>query len=120
MAGELVPLVLIPRYSTYAGNSNFATIAMDVTEYEQAIVNFWCGTLLGSGGTINLYFEESTDQNNWTDCQPYAAAVNPSAGTETQYTPTLSKRWFRIKLVLPNADNVLTAWAVGFLQERTT
>ncbi|MEJ2202960.1 MAG: hypothetical protein P8170_02490 [Gemmatimonadota bacterium] len=39
MAGELVPLVLIPRYTSYVGDGTFTTIAMDVTEYESAIVN---------------------------------------------------------------------------------
>jgi hypothetical protein len=120
MAGELVPLVLIPRYTTYAGNDHFTTIGMDVTEYETAIVNVWCGDLVGTGGTVNLYFEESTDQNNWNVCYGVTDPEALTTSTEEQFTPTLGKRWFRIRLVLPNADNVLTAWAVGFLQERTT
>ena len=39
MAGELVPLVLLPRYTTYAGADTFTSIGMDVTPYSKAIVN---------------------------------------------------------------------------------
>lgn len=56
MAGELTPLVLLPRYSTYVGESTFMTIAMDVTEYEMAIVNCWRGKLLGTAPTFVMLF----------------------------------------------------------------
>jgi hypothetical protein len=127
MAGELVPLVLIPRYTTLAGGTpDFTTIGMDVTEYESAIVNFWCGDLIASAGSTSLTFEESTDQNTWSNCA-MTTGTNPdtsvTANSETQYVATLSKRWFRIKIELPSnapQDAVQTFWAVGFLQERTT
>ena len=62
MAGELVPLVLIPRYTTYSGAHTFTTIAMDVTDYQSAIVNVWRGALNG-GGTYAISFEESTSRS---------------------------------------------------------
>jgi len=51
MAGELVPLVLLPRYSSYVGASTFTTIGMEVTDYANAIVNVWRGKLIGTSPT---------------------------------------------------------------------
>lgn len=125
MAGELVPLVLLPRYTTYAGKPGsgtpaFATIAMDVTEYSSAIVNLWRGALVGTAAALKFNLQESTDQLNWTTCQGTTADFAPSENVETQYTAILNKRWFRITLELPNADNVLSCWAVGFLEQRVS
>jgi hypothetical protein len=117
MAGELVALVLIPRYSTYIGDTVFTTIAMDVTEFTKAIVNVWRGPLLGSAPTYALSFEESTDQVTWTTCAN-GTGGDPGEDTEDQYTPDLKKRWFRAKLVLAGAGAAVTTWAIGFLEMR--
>ncbi len=126
MAGELVPLVLLPRYTTYAGKVGsdfFTTIAMDVTQYESAIVNVWRGKIVGTAGSpaIIVKFEESTDQVSWTECDgsPDGTTITyPAENVEIQYTLTLKKRWFRIKVQLGDATNVVSCWAVGFLEER--
>ena len=117
MAGELVPLVLIPRFTTYAGASTFTTIAMDVSEYQKAIVNCWRGKLTGTSATISFEFEESTDQDSWTTCTNGSSA-DPGAETEDQYTPDLKKRWFRAKVTLGGTDPAGTAWAIGYLEMR--
>lgn len=117
MSGELVPLVLIPRYSSYTGAGTYTTIAMDVTDYQSAIVNAWRGVLNG-GGAYTLSFEESTDQNSWATCTN-GSGGDPGEDTEAQYTPTITKRWFRAKLVLTGTEPVsVTTWAVGFLELR--
>jgi len=117
MAGELVPLVLIPRYTSYTGDSVFTTIAMDVSEYEKAIVNVWRGKLGGSTPTFDITFEESTDQDTWTTCTN-GTGGDPGTETETQYAPVLAKRWFRAKLTLGGTMPTATAWAIGFLELR--
>jgi hypothetical protein len=116
MAGELVPLVLIPRYTTYAGATSFETIGMDITEYEQAILSFWRGAGVGMT-SVTITCEESIDQLNWTTCGggPFS---DPGASTEGQFEPTFSKRWFRIKLTLAGSGPVLTCWCIGFLMRR--
>jgi hypothetical protein len=123
--GELVPLVLLPRYTTYAGLPStgtgqfyFSTIAMDVTEYQNAIVNIWRGKLVGSTPGVVFALEESTDQLNWTTCGGTSATFDPGENTETQYTAALKKRWFRITVLLASATTVVTCWAVGFLEQR--
>ena len=42
----------------------------------------------------------------------------PNENVETQYNAVLTKRWFRITVQLGNADNTLSCWAVGFLEQR--
>ncbi len=115
--GELVPAVLLPRYTTYCGAGTYTTIAMDVTEYQAAIMNVWRGVLNG-GGAVTFSFEESTDQVTWTTCTN-GSGGDPGADTEAQYTPELKKRWFRIKVAVTGSEPVtLTCWAVGFLEMR--
>lgn len=117
MSGELVPLVLIPRYSSYAGASLFTTVAMDVTDYQSAIVNVWRGKLVGTSPTFAISFEESTDQDSWSTCTN-GSGGDPGSETEAQYNPTLTKRWFRAKITLAGTDPIGTCWAVGFLELR--
>lgn len=118
MAGVQTPLVLIPRYTSYSGATTYSTIAMDVTAYENAIVNIFRNTMLGTAGSPLFNLQESTDQVTWSTCGGTTLNFNPTANAETQYTAALTKRWFRITVALPNADNLLTCYAVGFLEER--
>ena len=117
MAGELVPLVLLPRYSSYVGDSDFTTIAMDVSAYEKAIVNCWRGKLVGNTPTFAISFEESTDQETWTVCTN-GSGGDPGQESETQYSPELSKRWFRAKVTLTGTQPSVSCWAIGFLELR--
>ncbi len=118
MAGELVPLVMIPRYTTFAGAETYRTIWMDVTAYSAVILNVWRAPLVGGSPTFAIGFEESTDQVIPSDCTVTPASTpDPGASDETQYVVTLKKRWFRVTVTL-NAQTVATCWAVGFLEER--
>jgi hypothetical protein len=118
MAGELVPLVLLPRYTSYVGQSTFTTIGMEVTDYANAIVNVWRGKLTGTSPTFGVTFEESTDQSNWTMCAGTTANADPGQEMEAQFTAQLTKRWFRIKVVLGGTTPAATCWAIGFLEMR--
>jgi hypothetical protein len=117
MAGNLTPLVMLPRYTTFSGANTFTTVGMDVTDYSKAILNVWRGAMNGSSPTYAISFEESTDQETWATCSG-GSGGDPGANTEVQYTPTLAKRWFRVKVVLGGTQPVATCWAVGFLEQR--
>lgn len=117
MAGELVPLVLIPRYTSYLGAFAFTTIGMEVTDYEKALVNVWRGPLAGTSPTFAVTFEESTDGVTWSICTG-ATPGDPGLDTETQYQPSLNKRWFRVKITLGGTNPGATCWGLGFLQMR--
>ena len=118
MAGTLVALVMIPRYTTLSGPTTFQTVAMDASDYEKAIVDLWrsAGANLG---TFAVNFEESTDQNTWTTCAggPY---TDPGANAQSQFQPEMTKRWFRITITLTGSNCVATLWCVGFLMMRET
>ncbi|MGQ0614158.1 MAG: hypothetical protein ACT4PV_10520 [Planctomycetaceae bacterium] len=118
MAGELVPLVLLPRFSTFVGAGDFVTIGMEVSDYTAASVNTWRGAMLGSSPTFGITFEESTDQGTWTTCSGTTASADPGAGLEAQYVPTLKKRWFRVKVTLGGTNPAATCWAIGYLEMR--
>ena len=120
MAGELTPLVLLPRDTTYAGQDDFYTIGIDVTRFSSAIVNIWRGKLLGTTPTIGFTFQESADGYNWTNCAGVGPGVDPGQDQELQYTATLAKQWFRVKVTLGGTSPIGTCWAVGFLEERLT
>ena len=130
MAGELVPLVMLPRYSVFVGkltgsDLGYTTIAMDVSDYQNAILNVWRGVLLGTTApSFDMYFEESTDQVAWTNCSVTTTDSGPpyhlADKTEIQYIAALSKRWFRMRIALggTTTDTEITCWAVGFLEQR--
>lgn len=122
MAGQLVPLVLHPRFTALSGADTYTTVGMDVSQFSSALVNVWRTPLNGTSPTWTMSFEESTDQGTWSTCtsSPTPAVNEPSADTETLYTVTLNKRWFRIKIVLGGTQPSGTCWAVGFLEERLT
>jgi hypothetical protein len=116
MSGELTPVVMLPRFTTFAGASDFTTIAMDVTDYETAILNVWRGKIVG-GFTVTC--QESTDQETWSTCTgTNCSAYDPGELLEGQVSATLKKRWFRVKVTLTGSDPQATCWAVGFLEDR--
>lgn len=117
MAGEFVPLVMLPRYTSLVGTGDFTTIGMDVSEYSSAYLNCWRGALTGTSPTFAIVFEESTDQVTWSTCTS-GGGGDPGASTEQQYNPTLKKRWFRIKVTLGGTGPAVSCWAIGFLEKR--
>jgi hypothetical protein len=121
MAGELVPLVMIPRFTTYAASGTYSTIAMDVTEYQNAILNVWRNAGVGTAPTFGIKFEESTDQVSWSVCSVTPSGgpnYDPGADSEGQYIAALKKRWFRVSIILGGTGAVVMCWAVGFLEQR--
>src|SRR3989304_1558448 len=97
MAGELVPLVLLPRYTTYAGKVNadqyFTTIAMDVTQYTSAIVNTWRGKIVGpTTPGFKAWFRESTDQVVWSLCDGAPGDPGPARPRDGEPTQAPEER----------------------------
>jgi hypothetical protein len=122
MAGENVPLVMLPRYSTFVGElaAGFLTVAMDVSDYESAVLNIWRGRL-PTDTSMAITAQESTDQETWTICAgTNCSDFDPGQNAEGQMTATLAKRWFRLKVVLAQDGGYpqVTCWAVGFLEQR--
>jgi hypothetical protein len=121
MAGVQVPLVMVPRFATYAGEETFTTIPMDVTDFQAAILNVWRAALVANT-TFQVTAQESADQAVWSTCSGTNCSNYDPGSNEGQLSATLKKRWFRLKLVLGISSGspypMATCWAVGFLEER--
>ena len=120
MAGELVPLVMVPRYSCYSGATTFTSIPIDCTRYSIVALNVWRAPLVGSSPTFGITLQESTDQESWTTVDGTTANSDPGADTQALYEGNLKRRWFRVRIILGGTDPVATCWAVGTLEMRET
>lgn len=119
MIGKAVPLVLIPRYTTYVGESTFTTAPLRVSDYAMAYFTFWRGPLTGSGlgGTFKADFQLSHDGEVWVDAITQITSVDGYDDLEI----TLSRRLLRVKieLAVTTGNTVgITCWATGLLERR--
>ncbi len=135
MAAELIPLVLVPRYTTIAGPDtvDLSTSPVDVSAYSMAYVTVWRGHIVGTPAPTEpepppplplgfaIAFEESTDQVTWQMCSggpPADVGMDPGENVQVALELTLTRRWLRARLHVYAADNVVTCWAAGFLERR--
>lgn len=125
MIGESVPLVMIPRFTSYVGGlTDYTTVPLDVSEFTMAWVTFWRGPLVGdtgNGAKFEAWFEVSQDAQTWEKQPPSPFVIN-TPDTWDSYSVGFSRRWFRMKVRLtPDTDDIvaITCWAVGSLERRT-
>jgi len=116
MAGLNVPIVLIPRFTSYVGGGIYDTLPIPISAYESLVLSFWMNTGVGTAPTLSVSLLESNDLDRWEPC--VGTPVTPVPGSEVQMTVTLSKAWFRFLVSLSPADAGFTVWAQGFLQLR--
>lgn len=128
MLPEQVPVVLVPRSTTLAGaiggSDGFTTVALDVTAFSRAVVTVWRGVVIGDPpppmtDPFEIVFEESTDRVTWATCAG-SPVIQPVENVQLGCTVTLAKRWFRVRIVLAQANNVASCWVAGFLEKRMT
>jgi hypothetical protein len=118
MAGRNVPLVVLPRFSTFVGNGLYWTQPIPVAAYDAITINAWRGLMNGAGPpSTSLQFQESNDLSAWSATLGTSGGVLPPS-VETQYRPLLSKAWFRMGIVLAGTDPGVTCYAVGFAELR--
>jgi len=116
-------IILIPRYTTYAGASSFTTEPLDVSGYQSGDIRVFTGKIVGpapGNGAVSVAFQESSDQVNWANCSG-SSAGNQTDDMEVRYVPTLTKAWFRMKITLSTGDAnepIVTCFATGFLERR--
>lgn len=113
MAGQLAPVVMIPRYSAYTGADTFTTVPIEVSRYDSMLLSVWRSPLIGTSPTFTITFEQSMDQQTWSTITVSPANTDPGADAETQYSGSLTKRWFRVKIVLGGTNPVATCYVVG-------
>jgi len=129
MAGETVPVVLLPKTTTLSGcimsGEGFTTVAMDVTPYAGASVTAWRGHVVGTvpvspADPFELYFEQSNDRQSWIECpgSPVGTPGHPGENNAQSYYLLFFMRWFRVRVKLYDADNVVSCWILGSLEQR--
>ncbi len=125
MRGKAVPLVLIPRYTSYVGEGEYTTVPLEVSEYAKAYVTLWRGQILRSWETTHVRtfratFQGSHDAEEWVNLGSEVTTVD----TVDDHEIELTRRWFRVRILLskggdPTDDAVgITCWATGLLERR--
>ena len=120
MIGELVPAVIMPRFTSYVGPGTYATVPLDVTEFPGGLVTFWRGPLVGGAAStpFQAIFEESQDAQVWRSTSPgTVTTVNRS----DPYAVLFGQRWFRVRVVLAADANgvvALSMWLSGAFERR--
>lgn len=112
MAGQAVPMVLIPRYTSFVGAGTFTTVPLPVADYAQAHVTFWRGRC--TGGSFSAVFEDSHDAVTWSNC--LGTTTITSVDTCGNWDIPLERRWFRVRIAL--STSAITCWATGLLERR--
>jgi hypothetical protein len=117
MIGEIVPLVLIPRFSSFVGANEFTSEPYDAAEFSTGSVELWRGQLKGtSSPTFLVFIETSNDKNVWTPQNP--SGDDPGANASMPISITLGRRWLRARIVLTGTNPAVTCWCAGTLTRR--
>lgn len=117
MAGISVPVVLIPRFTTYLGAADFLSYALDVSAYDALRLTVWRAPLVGTSPVFGLSTYESLDRVTWVECLG-PQDEDPGAQSEVQYEWRFQSRWFRLRLALGGTQPGVTCWAQGFFTKR--
>lgn len=123
-AGAYVPLVMVPRFTSYVGAATYTTAPLDVSEFQKFIVTVWRGLLVGSvagGAALFIQFEwsDDADQDGWFTF--FGLSPLTTAGATDVVEAELTHRYLRLKVTLTDdATDVvaLSCWASGHLERR--
>lgn len=110
MAERTEKLILIPRYSTFAGAGDYWMKPIPARRYATAIVAAWRSAGVGASVLASVAIEQSTDLQNWYSC---GSSLSPSAGSETDGSFDFTADWFRVKVTIGGTDPLVTLWSVG-------
>jgi hypothetical protein len=110
MSEAVENVILLPRFSAFAGATTFYTAPMNVRDYSQAILQYVHSGAIGAiGPTVNVFVEESPDLEIWNE-------IGSSLNTGLMETRDFAYEWIRMKLVVSGSDQKLvafTCWCVG-------
>lgn len=100
-------MILIPRFTAFAGVGTFLTAPMNVREYSRVLASFVVAATIGSSAPgVAVVVQESADLEIWTDI---GGDLN-GAGTATR---DFGFEWIRLKLVVTGTGPAFTCWCVG-------
>ena len=100
-------ILLLPRYTSFAGAGTFLTAPMNVRAYGQAIVTFYETAALGtSWPAVAVYIDDSPDLEIWNE-------PDAGLGINTPTTVEFRMEWIRMRVVVGSGDPGVTCWCVG-------
>lgn len=109
-------IVLLPRFTSFAGARTFRTAPLNVRLFASAVVSLWIGNGIGSSPSYQMQLQESPDLKIWTTISTF----NPSPETELAQDVTFSREWARLVVTLAGVDPAFTCWSVGDFVTRVT
>lgn len=126
MIGQQIPLILVPRYTSYMGAGDYLSAPIDVTPYSEGSVTVWRGELLGGGPpppSFKFYVQVSTDAKAWSDWPLHVQGSNDYVDPGTDATILApfpcDRRWIRARVVLGGGSSpAVSCWAAGFVVQR--
>ena len=119
MAGRNVPIVLIPRFSTYAGQTTCWSQSIPVSAYASVKFDFWNATMNGAPAAgVQLDIEQSNDNQTWETCSGGSPFVRGPGTGQTQLSAVLNKAWMRFGVTPLGTQPAVTCWAQGFFELR--
>jgi hypothetical protein len=119
MNGEILPLVMLPRYTSFVGATSFKTAPLESSAFANATLTLWRGKLVGTGTpTFTAFFETSNDTVTWSSLVP--AGVDPGEDTALVVATPLKQAWFRLKIVLTGTNVGVGCWCAGHVELRVS
>lgn len=118
MAGLQVPVVLIPRFTTFLGTLGYVGLPLDVTAYSAAALALWCGPLVGTpppAPAFSLQLQQSSDRVLWDSI---GLPVSPAPNVETPILFDITQPWLRYVALIAGPNSGVTCWLQGFLIRR--
>ena len=120
--GKLVPIVLIPRFTSFVSVGTYSSVAIDVSGYSGGTVVAWPGPVYNSGGAapgLLVKIQDSEDGDHWFDIDN----INLDSVTSGELDFALTRRWLRASTYLHNSGMTsdpigVTCWCTGSLESR--
>lgn len=99
-------LILLPRFTTFAGATTFETPPMNVRAYGFALIDLALAGALGSPlAGLSVAVEESPDLGIWQ----LVGTLAPGSATQVAF----AFEWMRLKVTVTGTDPVVSCWSVG-------
>lgn len=117
MAGKNVAVVVLPRFTSFVGPTQFFTQPIPVAAYSRVSLTLWVGPYVGAAPTASFGFEESNDSTDWFPCGAGPLVV-PSGPGEVVLSEPLTRAWMRMTIGLTGVGVGLTCAASGFFELR--
>ena len=104
-------LILLPRFTTFAGAGEFATPPLNVRVYRAALIDLGVAGALGSpAATVTVVVQESPDLAHWEDLTTLVVGDATEAG--------FGFEWMRLLITVAGSDPAVTCWSVGTFLHR--